>query len=192
MHQAGRIFLIVTLSAFAAAGCQLPKEVSVRPPSPAKPKVAVPAIGPAPEACAAEFPQQHSLYTLPPTAAPEATVGKGQPLQWAISHPVDKPLSELGAWRDLGNGWSSIGLRLTSENASGMALRLTKVNLAEAAQIWLCSPDGSTRRGPLRATDGELSAPVIPGAEAWLEVLSPTRNVPRTTLTLAEVFGGFR
>jgi len=192
MHQAGRKFLIVALSAFAAAGCQLPKKISVPPPPPPKPQAAVPAIGPVPDACTTEFPQQHSLYTLPPTVAPDTAGGKSQPLQWAISHAVDKPLTEIGAWRDLGNGWSSIGLRLTSENASGMALRLSKVNLAEAAQIWLCSPDGSTRRGPLRAIDGELSAPVIPGNEAWLEVLSPTRNVPRTTLTLAEVYGGFR
>lgn len=191
MQQAGRKFVIAALSAFAVTGCQLPKKIIPASP-PSRPQAIVPVIGPAPDACAAEFADRHGLYVLPPTLAPVSDGSKGQPLQWAISHPVDKALNEIATWRDLGNGWSSIGLRLFSENASGIALRLSGVNLAEAAQIWLCSPDNSTRRGPLRAIEGELSAPVIPGPEAWLEVLSPTRNVPRTTLTLVEVYGGFR
>jgi hypothetical protein len=141
----------------------------------------------------AGFADRHRLYTLPPTVAPIATDSKGAPLQWAISHPVEKALTQIGVWHDIGGGWSSLGLRLNSANASGMAVRLAGVSLPDKAEIWLCSPDGGQRRGPLRAGDnGELYTPVVTGAEAWLEILAPTRAVPRATVTLQEVYGGFR
>lgn len=198
MHQAGQGtswgLLMVTLSAFAVAGCQMQKITSTPPaPKPQPAPAPSPAPGPAPEACSKDFPTRHRLFTLPPTAAPISKGSKGQPLQWAISHPVGKTITDLSIWRDIGEGWSSIGLRLLSANASGISVHLSKVAMPDNAEIWLCSPDGSTRRGPLRAgTEGELSAPVVPGAEAWLEVLTPTRSVPKTTLVLNEVYGGFR
>ena len=193
MRKAVRLLFIATLSAVVVAGCQLPKPRKPAPPPPRPPAPAPQAQAPAPQACTAEFAKRHRLYTLPPTVAPIAKGGKGQPLQWAVSHPVGKPLGEISTWRDLGEGWSSIGLRLVSENASGLSAHLSRINIADAAQIWVCTPDGQMRRGPLR--DGgsdQLSTPVLPGAELWLEVLSPTRNVPRTVVVLDEVYGGFR
>jgi hypothetical protein len=194
MRKAARAHIAVLLSAFfAAAACQSPPPAPtpvVERPQP-KPRPAV--LGPKPEACGPQFVDLHREYALPPTVAPIAEGGKGQPLQWAIGHPVDKPLGAISSWRTLSGGWSSLGLRLTTANASGVAVRLSGVGLPEQAEIWLCSPDGSQRRGPLRAgPDGQLYTPVVTGAEAWLEVLSPTRGVPKTTLTLVEVYGGFR
>jgi hypothetical protein len=167
MRKAARAHIAVLLSAFfAAAACQSPPPAPtpvVERPQP-KPRPAV--LGPKPEACGPQF---------------------------VDLHPVDKPLGAISSWRTLSGGWSSLGLRLTTANASGVAVRLSGVGLPEQAEIWLCSPDGSQRRGPLRAgPDGQLYTPVVTGAEAWLEVLSPTRGVPKTTLTLVEVYGGFR
>lgn len=181
--------LLITAAALAASACQ-PKGVTLVPPSTSTQSATAPA------ACGANFAQRHPTYALPatkPSTDDAADKGKSRPMQWAVVHPVARNVESMSSWRDLGNGWSSLGLRLISDNATSLAVNLTGVSLAGAAEIWLCSPDGSARRGPLKAApDGVLQTPVIPGAEAWLEVIVPTWSVKTATVTLAKVYGGFR
>lgn len=175
------------LSAFLAAGCQsLGGSGSAG--AAANPELM-------PKACTGNLMRRYALFGLPPTApGAQRKANKSQPLQYATSHPVSLTLTAITAWRDLGNGWSTLGLRLASNNAGSLSVHLTDVSLPPEAEVWFCSPDGETmRQGPLRAAgDGQLSTPVVRGSEAVLEVIAPTASVPQTSLTLAEVFGGFR
>lgn len=179
--------VISLLCACLAAACQSPGTGN-------KPGQGAADAGTMPESCAASFPRRYALFGLPPTVAPAKERGsKGQPLQVSVAHPVNQALGDATAWRDVGNGWSTIGLRLVSDNARTLAVHLASVRLPPSAEIWLCSPDGSLRQGPLKANqNAEVYSPVVRGSEAWLEVITPTWSVDSANVTLVEVFGGFR
>lgn len=168
--------------ALLAAGCQSP---GGSPTFGADPELM-------PVACTTDAQQHYPLYGLPATTAP-AGAGKGQLALASVSHPVKRALTSISAWRDLRKGWATIGLRITSANAANLSVHLTEVFLPAGAQVWLCSANGKLRRGPLHANDiGDIISPVVTGDEALLEVIAPAASIRLDTVTLLEVYAGFR
>lgn len=167
-------------SAFLALGCQS--------------AATAPAAGPAPAACGKDFAARTPLLELAPTQAPQNLPrGKSAPYQFAVALPVGKNAEEHGRWTGLDRGWFSLGIRLSSGQALTLSLHLKPVALPQGAELWLCSAGGSPRQGPFRdIASGELYTPVVPGAEAWLEVLTPAAHKNEVKLGIVEAFGGFR
>jgi lysyl endopeptidase len=146
-----------------------------------------------PEGCGKNFPPDTPLLKLDRTETPKTSAQKSQPFQFANQIEVDSELQDEGAWTDYTDGWSSLTLRLSSENAKSMALHLTRLELPERAQVWFCSADGHLRQGPYReAAGGELWTPVVLGAEARLQIDVPTLDKAGLKGEIAEAFGGFR
>lgn len=154
---------------------------------------AAPAPGGAVPAACVDFAGAPALE-LPETKAPSAvSSGKGQPYQFATALPVQRALTGLGRWKDLGGGWSALQLTLSSANARSLSLHLSGVVLPGQSQLWLCSVDGKVRQGPLReAAGGELWTPVVPGSQARVEVVLPSSARNEFSAQLVEVFGAFR
>lgn len=148
----------------------------------------------APPACAANFATRTPLLTLPRTEAPsDLSDSKSAPLQFANDLKIDKSLLRAAQVTRYDNGWSSIGLRLRSDGARSLSVHLSEVVLPPGAEIWLCAPDGRTQQGPYReAVGGDLWTPVVPGEEAWLDVLVETRRQDAFKARIADAYGGFR
>ncbi len=74
----------------------------------------------------------------------------------------------------------------------GSALHCLK-GVRGGREVGLCHGEGSRRQGPDReAVTGDLLKPVVPGDEAWLEVLVHSRKRDEFQATLVDVAGGFR
>ena len=180
---------VLLLTLLNAAGCSM---VMSSPPKymPAEP----PPSSDIPYACAADFPKRSELLTLPATFAPAAQQdSKNAPLRFANLLPVNQLLDHLARLTPFDNGWTSYALRIKSPDAKSISVHLGALQLPGGSQIWLCSPDGITRQGPYRdAPTGELWTPIVPGDEAWLEVLIHSRKRDEFQATLVDVSGGFR
>ncbi|MGH8455784.1 MAG: hypothetical protein ACRETW_15670 [Stenotrophobium sp.] len=174
-----------------AAACAL--AVSACESQPANPYSGVPATRDAPPACAADFARRAGELVLPPTVSPATKqTGKSEPLRIANTIAYNRRLDASARWTEFDDGWSSLALRLKSDGAKSISVHLTEATLPTGTQIWLCSPDGLTRQGPYRdVMDGELWTSVVPGSQAWLEVLVPTAQRDGLKIRLAEIFGGY-
>ena len=148
----------------------------------------------APAACAGDFVARTPLLTLAPTLAPDdLTDSKSAPLRFANTLSIGKPLARVARLTHFDNGWSALGLRLRSAGAKSISVHLAAATLPPGTEVWLCAPDGRVRQGPYReAVGGDVWTPVVPGDEAWLEVLFETRRSDAFKATLAEIYGGFR
>lgn len=147
----------------------------------------------APVACRA-FDRAATL-PLPPTSTPAtAPADKAGPLRFAHRVPVNGGVGDIGQWESAGRGWQAWRLRLISENAKSLSVRLQPISLPSAAELWLCSPGGALRHGPYRAEGfvAPFFSPQVPGPELWLEVLAPASKVPQVELKIADVFAGYR
>ncbi len=170
-------------------GCSLvlsspPKYLPAEPPPSAE----------VPYACANDFAKRSELLTLPATFAPaNQQDSKSAPLQFANLLPVNQLLDHLARLTPFDNGWTSYALRIKSPGAKSLSVHLGALQLPGGSEVWLCAADGSLRQGPYReAVTGELWTPVVPGDEAWLEVLVHSRKRDEFQATLVDVAGGFR
>lgn len=147
-----------------------------------------------PYACASDFARRSELLTLPATFAPtHPQDNKSAPLSFANRLPVNQLLDHIARLTPFDNGWSSYALRIQSPGAKSLSVHLGALQLPGGSEVWLCSADGSVRQGPYReAVTGELWTPVVPGDEAWLEVLVHSRKRDEFQATLVDVSGGFR
>jgi hypothetical protein len=185
---ATRLLPVLTLTTLCiVAGCQ-------STPSVADATLITAPPGRAPLACAAGFAERADRLKLERTEAPaQISDSKGAPLRFANTISVNKSLTRAAALTNFDNGWSSLALRLKSEGAKSISVHLSDASLPRGTEVWLCSADSRYKEGPYRdAVGGDVWTPVVPGDEAWLEVLVPTARKKDFKATLAEVFGGFR
>lgn len=170
-------------SAFLLSACQ-----SMTEPAPALIAAGAPLAG------AKGYRDRAPLLQIGATTAPQNPAsGKGKPYQVAVTIRVDKNLQDLGRWTELGDGWSSLALRLVSDGAKSISLHLHPAVLPANAELWLCSADGSLRQGPLRDLGGSgLYTPVVTGSEVWIEALAPSAQKSLLNVRIVEAFGGFR
>lgn len=106
--------------------------------------------------------------------------------------PLNLGIAALGTWVDAAPGWRAWRYWLRFETATSVAVRLQPFELPEGAQFWLCSPDRTTRQGPITGKGlgdvGQYRSPQVPGPELWLEVLAPAGAEQDVTLVVAEAF----
>lgn len=106
--------------------------------------------------------------------------------------PLNLDITGTGAWVDAAPGWRAWRYWLRFETAASIGVRLQPFQLPEGAQFWLCSPDRTTRQGPLTGKGlgdvGQYRSPQVPGPELWLEVLAPAGTEKDVTLVMAEAF----
>ena len=106
--------------------------------------------------------------------------------------PLNLAIAGAGTWVDAAPGWRAWRYWLRFETAASVAVRLQPFELPEHAQFWLCSPDRTTRQGPITGKGlgdvGQYRSPQVPGPELWLEVLAPTGTEKDVTLVVAEAF----
>ncbi|MDD3764251.1 MAG: hypothetical protein PHP86_13260 [Nevskiales bacterium] len=147
-----------------------------------------------PDACRALQLDRVPQLTLPRTLPPQHTDdNKSAPLQIAQPFGIGRTLTGKGRWQDGADGWSSLTLRLYSENARSLSIHLSGVRLPRQSELWYCSEDGRMRHGPYRdATGGELWTPVVSGERALIQVWVPTRARGQFEAVLESVQGGFR
>lgn len=152
--------------------------------------------------CACQAPVQKPA-TPPPAACDLAAFGAapGQELvkprrKRAADDPNAIPLNlgvaDTGAWVEAAPGWRAWRYWLRSETAHSVAVRLQPFELPEGAEFWLCSPDRTTRQGPITGRGlgdvGQYRSPDVPGPELWLEVIAPAGTEKAVTLVMAEAF----
>jgi hypothetical protein len=110
--------------------------------------------------------------------------------------PLNLAIAGTGAWVDADPGWRAWRYWLRFETAASVAVRLQPFELPGGAQFWLCSPDRTTRQGPITGKGlgdvGQYRSPEVPGPELWLEVLAPVGSESEVTLVLAEAFAAAR
>lgn len=131
-----------------------------------------PALPAPPRACGAAMPASTPVVKLKRTVAPEPGSGDlfGRTLK------INRSLTRAGEWLDGADGWSSLSLRLYSENAATLSLHISELKLPQDAEVWICTGDGGQRHGPYRdAAGGELWTPAVNGDTMDLQVWVPTR-----------------
>ncbi len=176
--------LTLLLSGLILAGCQSTLWRGSHEPLP---------VTRAPEGCRARSAETPPVLNLPKTESPGQRAGKGEPLELAQVHTVNRPLEQVGVWTDYDDQWSLLSLQLGSQGARSIAVRLQDSSLPPQTEIWLCAVDRRVRQGPYReATGGELWTPVIPGDTALIEIWVPTAYKSRFKAQLADVYGGYR
>jgi len=106
--------------------------------------------------------------------------------------PVNQGVASIGSWVDAAPGWRAWRYWLRSEQAASVAVRIQPFELPAGAEFWLCSPDRTTRRGPITGKGlgdvGQYRSPEVPGPELWLEVLTPAGTEKDVAFVVAEAF----
>jgi hypothetical protein len=150
----------------------------------------------APPPCRMEAFRGAAALPLPPVSAPVAAPRKGEPLRFAQSVPIGGGVGDIGGWTAAGPGWLAWRLRLTSAGAKSLSVHIQPLDLPEQAELWLCSPSDVTRHGPVtrRGPDGsgDYWSALVPGPEAWVEILAPAGTEPQVKMKLAEAFAAYR
>ena len=154
-----------------------------------------PASGPPPRACGlAEFGDAPGIML--PNPPPKKSAGKSAPAQGAAPLDVGKTTATAGKWYDPTPGWKAWRLWLRSDAARTMAVKLSPFDLPYGAQMWICSPDGTLRQGPLGGRgpsgDGEVYSGIAGGPEIWLELIVPAAEQGAVKLGVPQAFGGQR
>ena len=165
----------------ALAGCQ------AAPVAPVAPAIS----GPAPPACElasfAKAPGQ-DLGTPKKIAAPR---NKSEPLKYAEKIPLNRDIADTGKWIDAAPGWKAWRYWLHAD-ARSVSVHIQPLGLPAHAEFWLCSPDRTTRKGPIAGKGpgdaGQFWSPEVPGPELWLEVLTPAGTEKDVSFTIAEAF----
>lgn len=138
------------------------------------------------------------LRVLPPvaTTAPAADPKKPTPLRFAEPVQVDLSLENAGTWQKLDDGSRRWRLRIRSEGAQTLNLRLDTFDLPAGARFWIYDALGEVVQGPYtmadRTAEGELWTPVVPGGEVVLELSVPARPDREPGLRVRTVNHGFR
>jgi hypothetical protein len=168
MRASGQVVLL--LSVAALSGCQSAPKL---PPTPAPAACQLAAFGVAPGL------ELVKPKKLPKNNAPNAI-------------PVNQSISAAGAWVDAGSGWRAWRYWLRSEQATAVSVRIQPFELPPGAEFWLCSPDRTTRRGPVTGKGfgdvGQYRSPEVLGPELWLEVLAPAGAEKNVAFVIAEAF----
>lgn len=106
--------------------------------------------------------------------------------------PLNRSIADTGAWVDAAPGWRAWRYWLRYEQAASMAVRISPFALPAHAEFWLCSPDRTTRQGPITGKGlgdvGQYRSIEVPGPEVWLEVLAPAGAEKDVALVVAEAF----
>ena len=169
---------ILLLPLLALAGCQMSGGVTPTTPAPAACDLA--GFGAAPGL---------DLATLKPKAR-----RKSAPAPAGIA--VGQSIADTGKWVDAAPGWRAWRYWVRSETTTSIKVQLDPFSLPPAAQFWLCSPDRTTRQGPITGKGlgdvGRYGSPEVSGQELWLEVIAPAGTEKDVQLVIAEVFAGSR
>ncbi|MFT4046488.1 MAG: hypothetical protein QM661_07285 [Solimonas sp.] len=179
----------LTLAA-AAAGCRHVPDArgNAAPPG----SVSGAEAAPAPTPCAATLAVPAPMLKLPRTDGPKLA-SKGDKVDIAQIHTVNRPLQDVGVWREAGSGWSVLTLQFGSERAHSLAVRLHDVKLPKGAALWLCSVDGKRRAGPFTPKEnGELWSDPITASQGRVELWSPSAQREKVSALLADVYSGYR
>ena len=157
---------------------------------------AFPGLDPAPAACAPLSFKGAPALPLPPAEPPAGVPQKGRPLKFANAIPLGGGVGDVGAWTDVAAGWRAWRLKLRSEGAKSLSLHVKPLVLPEAAELWLCEPEGGLRQGPLTGTgpagSGEVWTAEVPGPELWVEILAPAATAPVVRMRIVEAFAAYR
>jgi hypothetical protein len=121
-----------------------------------------------------------------------ASHNKSEPLQYAEKFPLNRGVGDTGKWATAGPGWKAWRYWLRSETARSVSVRIDPLELPPYAELWLCTPDRATRKGPITGKGfgdvGRYWSPDFPGAEVWVEVLAPAGTEKAVKLVLTEAF----
>lgn len=172
----------VLVLATALAGCQVAPVAQIITPA-----------TPAPRACdLAGFGAAPGLTLITPKSAGGERRGKSQPLKFADKIPVNRSPADTGRWTDAGPGWKAWRYWLRSETARSVSVHIQPLALPAHAQFWLCSPDRTTRQGPILGKGlgdaGQYWSPEVAGPELWIEVLAPAGSEREVAFVIAEAF----
>ena len=167
----------LVLSSAVLAGCQT---ASVAP---------VSVAGPPPAACELASFQKAPGQELVRPKQPAAPPGKSAPLRYADPIPLNRSIADTGTWVDAAPGWKAWRYYLHA-GARSVSVHVEPLALPPRAEFWLCSPDRTTRQGPIRGDNAKYWSPDVLGPELWLEVLAQAGTEQDVKLTLAEAFAG--
>jgi hypothetical protein len=121
---------------------------------------------------------------------PSSRRGAAGPATGAI--PLNLRIADTGRWVEAAPGWSAWRYWLRAETARSIAVQIRPFALPPGAEFWLCSPDRTTRSGPVSGTGvggvGAYRSPDVAGPELWLEVLAPAGAESQVTLVVVEAF----
>lgn len=131
----------------------------------------------------------------------QIAAGTQQPFRYAIAHPV-KGVS-LNAKQDTGGYWSNLPdgrllwqLPIHAEAAMNIDLGFARWNLPHGAEVWFSDAKRSVVHGPYTDANnpraGGLSLPMVPGADALLELIVPASKRNLVDLQLGYVSHGYR
>lgn len=128
-------------------------------------------------------------------AAPIAqtiAASKSEPRRYAVGQILGSDVRH-GAWDAPAPGIARWRLRLRSDGAQSMSLRLEDLQLPAGAQLWIYGADGADVQGPYDSADnGTLWTPLVRAAEAVIEARMPSEQQTAFALRVAEAFHGYR
>lgn len=143
-----------------------------------------------------------ALAQLPEVRLPVAEVRarvtalKQEPLRFAV--PATLNLDQRnGSWDTASPGVSRWRLRIASDGARSLGLKLDAVQLPEGAALWFYDATGRDVQGPfdrnsLELRDGHLQLPLVRGSAAVLEVQAPAEHSSEVAFKLSEAYHGYR
>jgi lysyl endopeptidase len=126
------------------------------------------------------------------TVAAEIEAAKLDPLHFAAAVPVNLDTA-AGSWDEPVAGIARWRLRLRSDGASSLSLRLEALQLPAGAALRYSGLSGEDLQGPFGGEVGEvLWLPLVRAEQALLEATMPAAQRDRFALHIAEVFHGYR
>ena len=132
-------------------------------------------------------------YRLPAVAvAAGIEAGKSDPLRFAATVPVDLDADD-GSWDEPAPGISRWRLRLHSEDALSLSLRLESLQLPPGASLRYAGTASEDIQGPFGGEVGRiLWLPLVRGDRAVLEATMPAAERAQFALHITEAFHGYR
>lgn len=130
-----------------------------------------------------------------------AAEGKSQPWRYAVGLPVSGVQAAAdalqgGDWSTLPDGRLLWRQAVRAEGAQTIDLRFQPYRLPHGAELWVYTPDRKAVAGPYsdqhNNADGIFATPVLPGAEAVIELVVPADRLQRLRLGLERVYSGYR
>lgn len=115
-----------------------------------------------------------------------------QPLQFAVGTDVGASVAD-GTWDEPETGVARWRLRIDSDGAQSLSLRIDALSLPANARLYLYGADGHDVQGPFTAADnGTLWTPLVRADEAVLEARMPYDEKSRFALNIDRAFHGYR
>lgn len=138
------------------------------------------------------LPMVAQLQVDPAVIAPAIGAGKNQPLRFAVATTLGAN-PDAGTWDEPQAGVARWRLRVASSDAKSLSFRLDGPSLPAHAALYLYSASGKDVQGPFTARDnGTLLTPMVRSDEAVLEASMPYAEKPEFSLTVSQVFHGYR